>query len=126
MKIQISRIEKMIESLYDDKLAGEISKEKYENKKSELSLQKRAIEQQIEKNELDASTSLESRINVLKLSQKAPLIYQQCDADEKRLILSKLFNRITMKGGQISVEYTSFVKAIAYRVVRTNQILMEN
>jgi DNA invertase Pin-like site-specific DNA recombinase len=125
IKSQLTRIDRMLDQLYDDKLSGDISKEKYESKRNELTIQKKALEDQEKRAGETTEKQLHNRITLLKLSQKASEIYDSRTPDQKRLILSKLFKNISLKGGSISVEYTNFTYAIAQNVFKTKQILME-
>ncbi len=120
---QLKRIDTMDETLYDDKLSGEISKERYEEKHGLFMKQKAEIESQL--NNVDASMSerLEQRLVILELSQKAADLYAKKTPEQKRLIISKLFENLTLKGGVVSVKYSKFALAIADKVQKTRNLL---
>jgi site-specific DNA recombinase len=125
LQSQLKRIVTMDETLYDDKLSGEITKERYEDKHGQFVSQKAQIEEQL--NTIDASLSerLEQRLVILELSQKAAVLYAKKTPEQKRLIISKLFEKLTLKGGVLSVKYSKFAEAIASNVQTTKELMEE-
>lgn len=67
---------------------------------------------------MDASMGerLEQRLIILELSQKAADLYAKMEYDQKRLIISKLFEKVSLKGCIVSVKYSKFAAAIAENV----------
>jgi uncharacterized protein (UPF0335 family) len=120
---QIKRITAMDETLYDDKLSGEISKERYQEKHQLFMEQKAELESQLASIDESLGTRLEQRLVVLELSQKAAELYAQKTPAQKRLIISKLFEKLTLKGGVISVKYSKFAGVIAQNVQQTTKLL---
>lgn len=120
---QLARLELMDSRLYDDKLAGDITKERYEEKHAVFEAQIKDLAQKKTETESGASSTLESSITILKLSQKAATIYTKKTPEQKRIIITKLFSSITASNGILSVTYTDFAKAIAEKVEITHQIL---
>ena len=106
----------MDETLYDDKLSGEISKERYEEKHGQFVKQKTEIENQLTNIDASMGERLEQRLVILELSQKAADLYAKKTPEQKRLIISKLFDNLTLKGGAVSVKYSMFASAIADKV----------
>jgi DNA invertase Pin-like site-specific DNA recombinase len=125
IQTQIDRLDRMDSQLYDDKLAGDIPKEKYDEKHQQFVSQKAELEAQKEKLGKNASQGLEQRLVLLELSQKAASIYQKKTPEQKRLIITKLFSKITSKDDSVSVSYTNFAQAIAGNVQKTKQLLGE-
>lgn len=123
IKAQITRINRMEDTLYDDKLAGEITPIKYKEKHEELVSQRADFEQQLEKVDKSFGQKLEQRLVILELSQKAAIIYAKKSPEQKRLIITKLFEQLTYEDGTVSVKYTDFAKAIAERVQETRNLL---
>lgn len=123
LKAQIDRINRMDEDLYDDKLAGEISKERYKDKHEQFIAQKAELEDQIKNQERASGVRLEQKLVLLELSQKAAELYPHKSPEQKRLIIIKLFENITANNGSVSVNYTSFTRAIADKVRETKQII---
>lgn len=120
---QIERIERMEEGLYDDKLAGDITPEKYKEKHEQFVNQKAELSDQLSKMDVSLSQRLEQRLVILELSQNAAQIYANKTADQKRLIISKLFANLTLKDGSLSVNYSKFADAIAERVQKTRNLM---
>lgn len=48
---------------------------------------------------------------------------ENIDNDEKRLILTKLFEKISVKNNSLSATYTKLAQAIARKSVQTKEIL---
>lgn len=124
IQIQIDRISRMDDVLYEDKLSGDITQEKYKEKHEQFMKQKAELIEQL--NSVDASSShrLDQQLVLLELSQKAAEIYAHKQPEQKRLIISNLFSKLTLKDGVLSVSYTKFAEAIAQNVLETN-IIME-
>ena len=66
---------------------------------------------------------LEQRLAILELSQKAADLYAKKTPEQKRLIISKLFEKLILKGGVVSVKYSKFALAIADKVQKTRNLL---
>lgn len=122
---RIARIKRMDDMLYDDKLAGLISagryKEKHESFVGELKSlerQKGGVSQQYEEKYMKGISEIE-------LSQDAKRLFADTDVtnDEKRIILTKLFKKISLKDNVVSVTYTKLAQAIAVNSGQTKEIL---
>ena len=123
IQTQLSRLQRMDDQLYDDKLAGEIPKDKYDAKHEQLMAEKAQFESKRAKVDASAAKGLEQRLVILELSQKAATIYQTKSPEQKRLIITKLFASITSNDGVVSVTYTNFSRAIAERALKTTNLL---
>lgn len=123
VKSQLERINRMDDSLYDDKLSGDITQGKYEEKHGQFVIQRTELKTQLDRLETTQASRLERRLLILELSQKAATIYSKKSVDQKRLILSKLFESLTLTNGTLSVKYTKITKAIAENVHEMNKIM---
>ncbi len=123
LQAQIDRVGRMDDDLYEDKLAGEISKERYKAKHEQFIAQKLELEKQLKGMERASGARLEQKLVLLKLSQKAAQLYPHKSPEQKRLIISKLFGQITAFDGSVSVTYTNFTRAVAEKVQKTFQLL---
>lgn len=123
IQMQLGRIERMDDSLYDDKLAGDITQEKYKEKHEQLMIQKDELMKQLEKANRSNGRRLEQQLVLLELSQKAALLYPHKSPEQKRFIVSKLFSELTIKSGSLSVKYTNFVNVIAEKVQITRNLM---
>jgi site-specific DNA recombinase len=124
IEIQLDRIGRMDDVLYDDKLAGDITQEKYKEKHGQFMKQKTELAEQLKGVDASSSHRLDQQLVLLELSQKAAEIYANKQPEQKRLIISNLFSKLTLKDGIISVSYTKFAEVIARNVLETN-IIME-
>ncbi len=120
---QLTRIDSMDETLYDDRLSGEITKERYTEKHEQLMAQKSEMLAQIADFDNSMSERLEQRLVILELSQKAAELYVKKTPEQKRLIISKLFDNLTIKGGALSVKYSKFAETIADKVQKTSNLM---
>ena len=123
VQAQIDRVKRMEDTLYDDKLAGEITKGKYEEKHEQLITERQQLDEQLSSIVSTQSQQLEQKLVLLELSQKAADIYRDKTSEQKRLILSKLFAELTLKGGILSVTFTNFARAIAESVQETRKLM---
>lgn len=122
---RMQRIKRMDNMLYDDKLAGLISAERYQEKHGafvselkSLEKQKGGISQQYEEKYMKGISEIE-------LSQDAKRLFADTNVtnDEKRVILTKLFKKISLKNNIVSVTYTKLAQAIASNSGQTKEIL---
>lgn len=116
IEAQLDRIKRMDGNLYDDKLAGEISEEKYAQKHQELNQSKLELEESLSKVDKTLSGILDKKLVLLELSQKASEIYAHKTPEQKRTIITKLFRKLEYTEGAVSVIYTNFSRAIAQNV----------
>ena len=121
---QINRLVRMDSDLYDDKLAGDITKDVYQTKHAtfmeqlnELRAKQTSLENKVNKNDLP------QRLALLKLTQMAAKLYQTRTIEQKRVILTKLFSSFTYCDGSVSVTYSKFASVIANKTLKTKEIL---
>ncbi len=123
IQAQIDRIKRMDESLYDDKLSGDITQGRYEDKHEQFVSQIKELDEKLKQIDSLLGKRLEQSLVLLELSQKAAEIYAKKSPEHERLIISKLFDDLTLKGGSLSVKYTNFARAIAENVLETRNIM---
>lgn len=123
IEMQLDRIGRMDDGLYDDKLAGEITQEKYEEKHGQFMTQKKELSERLSKIDMSSGRQLEQRLVILELSQKAAQLYPKKTPEQKRIIVSKLLSKLTLKEGSLSVEYTKFATVIAQKVQITRNLM---
>ena len=112
LRLKIERISRMDEELYDDKLSGEISKERYLQKHEKLMTDKQLAVDELGKVEGDDSEQNQKSMTILELSQNAADIYENRSNDERREILIELFSKMTANGNSVSVTLTDFARSI--------------
>jgi len=122
---RIERIKRMDDILYDDKLAGLISSERYlikhksfDNEINDLQKQKGGISQEYKTKYMDGISDIE-------LSQDAKRLFadKNISNDDKRIILTKLFAGISLKDNFVSVRYTKLAQSIARNSGLSKEIL---
>ena len=123
IQTQIDRLLRLSNNLYDDKIAGEISPKRYEQKHSELMAQKTELEQRLSKIDESFGLRLEKKLVLLELSQKAAELYPNKTPEQKRTIITKLFQQLTYTDASVSVTYTNFTRAIAENVQLTRNLI---
>lgn len=123
LQSQLRRVETMDEMLYDDKLSGDIDKDRYAEKHKQFMEQKSDIESRLANIDVASDLRLEQSLVILELSQKAADLYVKKTSEQKRLIISKLFAELTLKGGFLSVKYSKFAEAIAEKVEKTRKLM---
>ena len=123
IQAQLDRLQRMDDCLYDDKLSGEITKERYEVKHEQILNEKIELNEKLTKLDGKQDIRLEERLVIFELSQKAAQIFPNKTPEQKRLIMSKLFSSVVLKGGFLSVKYTKFAQAIAKNVLETRKIM---
>lgn len=121
---RIRRLERMDEMLYDDKLAGEVSLERYKAKHKaflaeieELKNKKGGLDPEYQRKYMNG-------IKIIELSQVAKEQYMDDEIDNitKRDILTKLFEKLIVKDGFVSVKYTKLTQAIARKSSESRRI----
>lgn len=113
----------MDDRLYDDKLAGDISQGKYEEKHAVFAAQRAELQEQLRGIDTSFGNRLDQTLVLLELSQKAAGIYASRTPQQKRLIITKLFKNMAVEGDSLSVSYTDFTKIIAQNVVETRKLI---
>jgi site-specific DNA recombinase len=125
IELRIDRLKKMEDMLYDDKLAGDITQERYESKRVDIQKQLQDLQDEL----LIAGTTIAQKhneaIDLIKLTQHAKEEYldENLSNDEKRTILTKLFKSIVYINNSISVTYSFLADSIALKSKETREIM---
>ena len=100
---QLARISHMDDTLYDDKLAGEIPKDVYESKHRQFAEQTADVRERLvrlhEAQDIPPPVSLE-----VKSDSSLVRLYVASTPGQKRIIMANLFKRITANGDRICIE----------------------
>ena len=120
---QIHHYRQMDDNLYDDKLSGLITIKKYQIKHQEFNSKIENLNKEIDSLNINRNLDLDYKIKLIELSQKADLIYQNGTADQKRLIISKLFENLTMKGGILSIKYNQVMTIFSQKLEQSINIM---
>ncbi|MGB9726699.1 MAG: recombinase family protein [Minisyncoccia bacterium] len=114
------QIQKRLDNLYDDKVDERISKEFYDRKFKQYSEEKEAILGAIQKHSQASNKYFELGINIYELSQKAKEIYQKATQEEKRQLMSLVFNNLLLNEGKLSFSYTKPFEILSEAIKITN------
>ncbi|HET8669048.1 MAG TPA: hypothetical protein VFM05_00010, partial [Candidatus Saccharimonadales bacterium] len=122
---RIARIRRMDDMLYDDKLAGLVSAERYMEKHESFASELKSLEKQKGGISQQYEEKYMKGISEIELSQDAKRLFADPNVtnDEKRAILTKLFQKISLKDNIVSVTYTKLAQAIAVNSGQTKEIL---
>ena len=125
LETRITRLEKMDEMLYDDKLAGDITKERYETKHTDIAKQVEELKEELLVADATSETKHREAIGLIQLTQHAKEQYLDTDLanDDKRTILTELFESVTYISNSVSVKYTKFVEMIAEKSAISKEIM---
>ena len=122
-KARIERIKSMDEALYDDKLAGVITQERYEAKHESFINEIETLELAMASFDSTVTERKRRGIYMLELSQRAAKYYDEKDDDEKRQILIELFENIMFKNDAVSVNLKDRAELIAKYSSKTRELL---
>lgn len=122
---RIERIRRMDEMLYDDKLSGLVSGERYQSKHDAFMSEINDLQRQRGGVSQNYKTKYMNGIANIKLSQDARRLFKDKSTsnDDKRIILTKLFEKISLKDNSVSVSYTKLTQAIARNSGLSKEIL---
>lgn len=115
-------LQNRLDTLYIDKLDGNISFEKYKQLESNFRKQEEKTREEINKHEKSNINYFELGANLLELSKKAKEIYLNRKLiDDKRRLLHLIFLNLTLKDGKLYKTYTKPFQIISKRV-KTNDM----
>ena len=120
---RINRLKAMDDTLYDDRLAGEISKEKYTQKHAQIQQEIEVMERAFETFEDDVTERKRRGIYLMELSQRAGLYYAEKNDDEKRQVILELFDKIVIDNGEVTVKMKRFLARIAEASDKSREVL---
>lgn len=124
VKERIARLKRMDEILYDDKLAGEVSVERYQAKHEAFASEIKDLADKLGGISQEYKDKYMDGISIIELSQDAKRQFtdETIDNDDKRTILTKLFENMTLKDNFVSVKYTKLAQAIARKSAKSREI----
>ena len=122
---RITRLEKMDEMLYDNKLSRDITKERYDGKHADIDKQIEELKEELLVADVASKTRHREAIGLIQLTQDAKAQYLDADLanDDKRTILTELFESVTYISNSVSVKYTKFVEMIAEKSAISKEIM---
>ncbi len=122
---RIQRLKSMDEVLYDDKLSGAITLDRYERKHDQIVKEVETLELAI----LSLDNSIAERkkrgLYLVELTQKAAKYYMEKNADEKRQILIELLEDIVVNNEVVSIILKDQARRVAESSDKTRQIMAQ-
>lgn len=97
---QLERLVKMDDALYEDRLSGYITKEKYEAKRHELTAQRKQIRIRLLRLH-EAQGDQESDVSEPKADNLIVRLYLKSNPSEKRIIMADLIKGLTWSSGKL-------------------------
>lgn len=124
LETKLERLARMEDMLYDDKLAGDITVERYESKRRSIEEQIQLTRDELSVADATSASKHHEAIDLIKLTQTAKDQYlaDEMPNDAKRSILTELFESVTLKDNSISVKFSFFAESIARRNAKTKEI----
>ena len=117
---QYERYRRRLEMLYEDRLDGVISKEVYEQKQAEYKEEIEKITDSIETHKKSNLNYHERSIKVFELSQDAKNLYNESTNEERRVIISEVFQNLRLKNSIFTAEFSEPYKILYAAVQVTN------
>lgn len=103
LSTQIRRMKRMEENLYDDKLAGFISQEKYKHKCQQLAEQAREIAERLAM--LRESQEVKAPKEEQRHENPVVDLYMKSTPGQKRIIMNQLFKKMYFREGGVVLEF---------------------
>lgn len=115
----------MAETLYGDKLAGEITKDRYDAKKATIQKQLTDLRDELSIADVTTENRHEDAVEIIELTQTAKAQYEDSEMgnDAKRTVLTKLFDSVTYANNSVSVKLSFLAESITKRSAETRQIM---
>jgi len=103
----LGRMQKRMDNLYQDKLDELISKEKYDAMFKQFSIEKEEITQAIQKHSQSSTKYQELGVNLYEISQRAEELFNKAERDDKRKLISLVFDSLTLDEGKLEYKLTA-------------------
>ena len=124
LQSNLDRIQKRLETIYEDKIDGEIDADFYEKKFKEYTTQKEEILKSLNKHNQANTKYYEVGYAIHELAYKAKEIYlnEKTTTEAKRLLLSYIFSNLSLNTDKMKVNYTLAFEFLAEWIPRLNKI----
>lgn len=119
----LARGDQRLDIAYTDRLDGRIAAERYDSLKREWDIERKSLLAELQKLSDDKSAYYEAGFSVHVLAERAQTIYQseKVSDEDRKLLLSYAFSSISLKQGQLTVEYTKAFEFLEKWVPPINQ-----
>ena len=114
----------MDERLYEDKLDGEISPERYKAKHVEFRIRIKKLEEQSAPPSQDEEAAKKRAISIVRLTQNAAVEFAKIErVQNRRQIIIELFDTIQLSADSLSVNLNKFVTYTNHKIGESMEIL---
>ncbi len=119
LKSKHEDLKRRLDILYDDRLDGRISGERYDAKEKEITAQQKELMQKLDNTDTTYSRRLHKGLDILEASQTAAELYKKKSPGERQALLADLFTDLTLNGKTLKYEYTPLAAAISDKAEKT-------
>ncbi len=120
---EYTRLQKRIDSAYEDKLDGRIETTFFDGKAAEWRAEQARVRESIALHEAANQTYFEEGINLLELARKAAKLFQEQPASEKRRLLDFVVSNCSWKNGELAVTFRQPFDIIAGTVANDRAMI---
>jgi len=120
LKRSYERIQRRIDQLYDDKVDGRIDEEFFNHKFEQYKKEKEKIINAIQRHSNASNKYFELSVNLYELSQRAREIYQKASLEEKRDLISLVFEELLLDEGKLIFTYSKPFQLLYEAINSTN------
>ncbi len=118
---QLQRVRQRIDRIYEDRLDNRIDTALYDSKSAQFRDERDSLEAEIKRYNETGDKQKDLCINIFDLSQKARKLYQKATLEEKRKLISLVFESMLIENGVIKFTYTKPFEVLASAVLETNR-----
>ena len=123
IEVRLKRLRGQADLLYEDRLAGYITLEKYQTKHGQIQSEIKALEDDLDGLEGNIMEKMEDNISILRLTQEAVKIYKISETGTKRLIITSLFDNLETAGPELKIHLTKLSQVIADKSLASQMIV---
>ena len=109
-------LQRRIDILYDDRLDGRITQERWQTKQDEILAEQDAIQTQITTLKDTEAKYFEKYIDIIDLARRAGEIYQKRSPEERRMLLKSIFSNLVIKDKKVAYTLNKPMGIILKRV----------
>ncbi len=118
-----NELQRMIDNAYEDKLANEITRERYDSLAKKFKEEQKSITDQIERFDTLYASKMEYNLDLYELSQRAAEIYEaKKTVESRRNLIGELFSNLRLFGQSLEYDYSETVAAIAEKALENNTL----
>jgi site-specific DNA recombinase len=120
----LERITQRLDRLYDDKLDGTITAAIYQRKTQQFAGEQENIQNQLKRHANAKLKYFEMGVNIYELALGGSQLYLTATDEEKRVLLSLMFEELWLADGVLNVTYTSPFRSLHEAVTETNRSIV--